>query len=313
MNKVKVIVNPVSGKGHGLKAVPEIEARLTESGINFDLIMTEHPGHAMVLAQQAVEEGYDVVVAAGGDGTVNEVVNGLMLVKQFTGKTAALGVLCVGRGNDFAFGAGIPHDLNEGIDCLVQNRRRRIDIGRVMVDSDPSPRFFANGIGIGFDAVVGFEAAKLKLSGFLAYAVAAVKTIFLYDKAPVIRMQIDGEAKDSPSLMVSIMNGRRMGGGFLMAPDGDMGDGWLSLCLAGNANRRTIFSLLPRFMNGTQTGHPLIEMRLAEKITVEALEKPLPAHADGETLCEAGEKLAVELLTEQMEVIYVPAETGRIP
>jgi diacylglycerol kinase (ATP) len=303
LKKVKVIVNPASGKGHGQRAVPVIKKEFDQSGLDYSLVMTEHPGHAMVLAQQAVEEGCDVVVAAGGDGTVNEVVNGLMLVKKFTGKTAAMGVLGVGRGNDFAYGAGIPHGLDEGMACILQNHRQRIDIGRIMVDDDTAPRFFANGIGIGFDAVVGFEAAKLKLTGFAAYAVAAVKTIFLYDKAPVIRLDIDGEVSDRPSLMVSVMNGRRMGGGFMMAPEASMSDGKFSLCLAGDANRRTIFGIMPRFMKGTQEGHPVIEMRLAEKLTVTALEHPLPAHADGETLCENGKRLDIELLKAQIEVI----------
>ena len=303
MRRVKVIANPVSGKGFGLKSVPVIEEKLSNSNIDYDLILTEHQGHAMVLAQQAVEEGFNEVIAAGGDGTVNEVINGLMLVKQFTGKTAVLGVLSVGRGNDFAYGANIPKPLNKGFSCLMENRRQTIDVGRVMVDDNPSPRFFANGIGIGFDAVVGFEAAKLKLTGFPAYAVAALKTIFLYNEAPVIRLNVDGESKDIPSLMVSIMNGRRMGGGFMMAPDGDMGDGKFSLCIAGAANRRTILSLLPKFMKGSQESHSAIETRLAKKVTVEALDSPLPAHADGETLCERGERLVIELLPRQLEII----------
>ncbi|MBN1782258.1 diacylglycerol kinase family lipid kinase [bacterium] len=303
MEKVKVIVNPASGKGRGGKSVPVIRQKLLDLDLNFDLVLTEHQGHAIALAQQAVNDGFDTVIAAGGDGTANEVINGLMLVKQFTGKTAALGVLCVGRGNDFAFGAGIPQDLNSGIDCVMQNHRKMIDIGRVLVDSGPAPRFFGNGIGIGFDAVVGFEACKLKLTGFPAYAVAALKTIFLYDKAPVIRLDIDGEVRDQPSLMVSVMNGRRMGGGFMMAPQADISDGKFSLCIAGDANRRTIFSVIPKFMKGSQEGHPVIEMRLAEKITVTALDAPLPAHADGETLCEKGQKLTIDLLPSQIEVI----------
>jgi diacylglycerol kinase (ATP) len=303
VRRVKVIANPVSGKGFGLKAVPVIEKELSDLGIDYDLILTENQGHAMILAQQAVEEGFNEIIAAGGDGTVNEVVNGLMLVKQFTGKTAAMGVLCVGRGNDFAYGANIPKPLERGFLCIKENRRQTIDIGRVMVDSDPSPRFFANGIGIGFDAVVGFEAAKLRLTGFPAYAAAAVKTIFLYNKAPVIRLKVDEESREIPSLMVSIMNGRRMGGGFMMAPRGNMADGKFSLCIAGDANRRTILSLLPKFMKGSQGGHPAIEMRLAEAVTVQALDSPLPAHADGETLCEQGQKLSIDLLTKQLEII----------
>jgi diacylglycerol kinase (ATP) len=307
MKKIKIIANPVSGKGHGLKAVPEIKDRLSELEIDFDLVMTEHTGHAIALTQQAVSEGFDSVIAAGGDGTANEVMNGLMLSKQFSGKTAAFGVLCVGRGNDFAFGANIPYELGAGCRCLKQNHKQWIDIGRVLVDSDPAQRFFGNGIGIGFDAVVGFEAAKFKrISGFMGYAVAALKTIFLYDKAPVLCLDIDGKKEDKPCLMVSIMNGRRMGGGFYMAPDGDMTDGKLSLCIAGNANRRTIVAVLPKFFKGAQGEHPIIQMLLAQRITVTGLDAPLPAHADGETLCEKGQKLTVEILPKQLEVICEP-------
>ena len=89
----------------------------------------------------------------------------------------------------------------------------------------------------------------------------------------------------------------------MMAPSGDMKDGQFSLCIAGDANRRTILSLLPRFMKGTQEGHPVIEMRYAKKVMVEALHSPLPAHADGETLCEQGEKLVIEVLPKQLEIL----------
>lgn len=307
MKQVKVILNPASGKGHGLRAVNEIEQRLKGLNITYDLVKTQHPGHGISLTQEAVNDGFDTVIAAGGDGTVNEVANGLMLVKQFTGKTASMGVICVGRGNDFAFGANIPKDLASGFQCLADNHRRWIDVGRVVVDTNPAPRFFVNGIGIGFDAVVGFEAAKFKhISGFLGYAVAALKTIFLYDKAPMIHLLVDGKEIGRPSLMVSVMNGRRMGGGFLMAPEGDMSDGQFSICIAGDANRRTILALIPRFMKGTQSDHPIIEMLLAKKIQIKSKETSLPAHADGETLCEAGEVLDVEILPKQIEIICVP-------
>lgn len=307
MKQVKVILNPASGKGNGLKSMHDIEQRLEGLNITYDLVKTQHPGHGIALTQQAVNEGFDTVIAAGGDGTVNEVANGLMLVKQFTGKTAAMGVICVGRGNDFSFGANIPKDLDSGFQCLKNNHRQWIDVGRVVVDTNPAPRFFVNGIGIGFDAVVGFEAAKFKhISGFLGYAVAALKTIFLYDQAPMIHLQVDGNEMDQPSLMISIMNGRRMGGGFLMAPDGDMSDGYFSICVAGDANRRTILAVIPRFMKGTQVGHPIIEMLLAKNIKVKSKDTSLPAHADGETLCEAGEALDIEILPKQIEIICNP-------
>ena len=186
----KIIVNPTSGKGMGAQAVPLIREALDAQGLHYDLVCTERPWHAAELAQEAAKSGYDVVVAAGGDGTLNEVLNGLILAKQAGVDGVALGALSVGRGNDFAYGGGIPHELTEGVRVLAQGQRRTIDVGRVEGGFYPQGRYFGNGVGIGFDAVVGFEAAKLKhVHGFLSYMIAAIKTIFLYAKAPVLRIE----------------------------------------------------------------------------------------------------------------------------
>ena len=131
----------------------------------------------------------------------------------------ALGVLCSGRGNDFAFGAGIPMDIEQGCQTLKDGHKSLIDVGYVKGGLFPEGRYFGNGVGIGFDAVVGFVAAKQKhLSGFASYIVAALKTVFLYYHAPKVRIEVDDRTYEYSALMVSIMNGRRMGGGFHMAP-----------------------------------------------------------------------------------------------
>ena len=213
MNQYKIIVNPVSGRGAGARAVPLIEQMLARHGLGFDLVRTERPRHAIELARQAAHDGYEVVVGAGGDGTANEVLNGLMLAKQ-DGYTAVMGMLCVGRGNDFAFGVGVAGELEAGVEALAREHRRIIDVGRVDGGLYPQGRYFGNGVGIGFDAVVGFEALKLKrLHGFASYIVAALKTIFLYFQAPRVQIDFGGQTVTQPSLMVSVMNGRRMGAG----------------------------------------------------------------------------------------------------
>jgi len=162
----------------------------------------------------------------------------------------------------------------------------------------------------GFDTVVGFEAQKLRhLHGFMAYLVGALKTIFLYFEAPLVRIELDGRAITQRALMVSIMNGRRMGGGFLMAPNGQPDDGLLDLCIAAQISRRAVLRLMPRFMKGTQGSHPAITTERASRVTITAEEGTLPAHSDGETLCTAGKRLDVELLAKQIEII-VAAEDG---
>ena len=306
MTRHKIIVNPIAGRGAGERAVPLVEQTLRGCGLNFDLVRTERPWHAAELAQRACAEGYDVVVAVGGDGTANEVLNGLMLAKQ-SGKTATMGVLCVGRGNDFAFGVGVPRGLEDGCRVLAQGHRRAIDVGRVIGGLYPQGRYFGNGVGIGFDAVVGFVAAKMRrLTGFASYVVAALETIFLYYRAPLLRVVYDGQTLTLPALMVSTMNGRRMGGGFMMGPNASPDDGLFDLCIVRQVSRARTFALIPKFMNGTQATHPAIKTAQARRVTVTAIKGALPAHGDGETLCTEGQELTMELLPRQVEIISVP-------
>lgn len=304
MPKFKIIVNPICGRGAGARDQPIIERQLRDLGVSFDLVLSERPWHAAELTQQAVGEGYEAVVAAGGDGTANEVLNGLMLAARAQPHTVAMGVLGIGRGNDFAFGLGIPPGVEAGCRMLAQGHRRAIDVGRAVGGLYPQGRYFGNGVGIGFDAVVGFESLKMKpLSGFASYIAAALKTIFLYDHASMVSLEYNGQTVTQPALMVSVMNGRRMGGGFMMAPESRPDDGVFDLCIAGQATRRHILALLPRFMQGTQAADPVVRFARAPRLVVTALEGTLPAHADGETLCVDGQQLTLELLPGGLEVI----------
>jgi len=291
MTKYKIIVNPISGRGTAAEAVPDLDRFLRERNMDFDLVLTERPEHAVELAKQAALDGFDIVVVAGGDGTANEVLNGLMLAKQAGADGVAMGVIAIGRGN-------------EGFRVLVEDFRTSMDVGLVTGGLYPEGRYFGNGVGIGFDAVVGFEALKMtRLQGFLSYIVAAVKTIFLYYQAPLVRIEFDGQTMDKYTLMVSIMNGRRMGGGFMMAPESAIDDGLLDLCIAEQVSKARIFALIPRFMAGTQASQPSIQTDRTRSIVVTALEGSLPAHADGETLCIEGQQLKMEILPRQIEII----------
>ncbi len=312
MTQYRIIVNPVAGRGAGARAVPLVEQMLRGYDLDFDMVHTGRPWHAAELAQQACADGYEVVVAVGGDGTANEVLNGLMLAKRAgIQDNVAMGVLSVGRGNDFAFGVGVPYDLPAGCRALAQGRRRAIDVGRVTGGLYPQGRYFGNGVGIGFDAVVGFEALKLKrLTGFPSYIVAALKTMFLYYRAPRVRIEYDGQTLTQPSLMVSTMNGRRLGGGFMMGPNARPDDGLFDLCIVGQVSRAHILALIPHFMNGTQAAQPSIQTARARSVTVTALEGSLPAHGDGETLCTEGHELAMELLPHQIEIICQAQEAA---
>ncbi len=304
MSRYKIIVNPISGRGTGESVIPHLEKQFREYDFDYDLVRTERPWHAAELAQSAVSDGYDVVVAVGGDGTGNEVLNGLMLAKKSGAGEGVLGLVGVGRGNDLAFGLGVPSGLEMGHKVLFQDNRRTVDVGLVKGGMFPQGRFFGNGVGIGFDAVVGFEAMKMKrIQGFLNYLLAALKTIFLYYQAPLLKIDYDDVSSEQLSLMVSIMNGRRMGGGFWMAPEAKIDDGLFDLCIAGQVSKLAILALIPRFMQGTQASHPAVNTGRTNRIEVTALEGLLPAHADGETICTEGKQLTVELLAGQIDVI----------
>lgn len=303
--RYKIIVNPISGRGAGERSIPFIDKSFKDEGLTYELVKTHCRGHAVELAQNAVTDGFDVVVSVGGDGTANEIINGLMRAKEQLGYTSIMSVIGVGRGNDFAFGIGIPTGVEAGCRKIMDNHRFKIDVGKVISEEFPRGRYFGNGVGIGFDAVVGFEAVKIKrLSGFPSYILAALKTVFLYYTAPYIRIQFDnGESTEMAALLVSIMNGKRMGGGFHMAPDAIVNDGNFDLCIAQEVSKLRIFSLIPHFMRGTQKSQKEIHHLRTKSISVIALRGYLPAHADGETISVAGKKITAEILPDQLQVI----------
>lgn len=305
MHRYKIILNPQSAKGATGKRLPEIQQALNESGLDYTLSLTERPWHAAELAQAAIREGYDVIVAVGGDGTVNEVVNGILESQEKDGGNALLGVLPVGRGNDFCFANGIPLDLQGACQALARAQVRVLDAGRISGERNAHIRFFGNGVGIGFDAVVSRVANRARLSGFLSYLVAALQTMYIYYQAPEMQIELSNETICQRSLMVSVMNGKRAGGGFLMAPHGDPGDGVLDLCIAKNISKAAILGLIPRFMNGTQAGHPAIQFRQDTRVTVRALDGRLPVHVDGEVIDTDVPELSVEILPGRLQVITV--------
>ena len=303
MTKYKIIANPNAGHGKGALAIPEIERELPRLGLEFDLIRTEHVGHGIQLAREAALAGYEVIIAAGGDGTVNEVLNGLMEARMASKNRPALGVLCTGRGNDFAPCINIPEELPAACQVLKDDHRRIIDIGRVSGGKFPQGRYFANNVGVGFDAIGTIEVAKLPEWGMLSFFIAILKTIFLYYKGPTVRLNYDDQTLTTSTMMLLTMNGKRMGTGFKMAPDSKPDDGLFDLVIVRQVSRLRIFSLIPHFIKGTQGTQPEIRTLRAARVSITALEDVLPAQSDGEIICVDGTRLDIELLPHQVEVV----------
>lgn len=304
MGKCKIIVNPVAGHGGIKQLLPQIELELQSQKIDYDLSLTEHPWHAAELAQQAVVLGYEAVVAAGGDGTFNEVLNGLMLARQAGLGRAALGLLPIGHANNFAFSMRLPTRIREACRALAGGRRRMIDIGEVVGGLYPQGRYFGNGVGIGFEAVLRFVTAhggrRRQPDASLA---ALVKTLYLYDQAPLLQIELEDETLTQEALMISVMNGRRLGRGFLMAPKAQADDGLFDLCIMRPVSRLKMLRLLARFRRGVPKRDAAVAIRRARRVVITALDAPFPAHADGETLCTEGDRLALELHPQQLELI----------
>ena len=299
-----VIVNPTSGRGLGERSIPVIEETFKKAGLDFSLVCTERTMHAVKLAEQAASEGYDVVVCASGDGTINEAINGLMNARKMGVNHTAFGVISIGTGNDFADGVGIPTTLQESLNTLLADKRKFIDIGFVKGGDYPEGRYFGNGVGIGFDAAVGTAASKVRWTrGLLAYLIGVIATVFLYYSPPKVKIMVDDREIIQHSLLISIMNGNRMGGGFKTAPNSIADDGLFDLCVAENASKARIFGLIPYFLKGTQEGQPEIKMLRAKKVVVDAIEGDFPAHADGEMLCYQGTSLSVEIFSRHLEII----------
>ena len=299
-----LIVNPTSGRGFAGRSLPLMEQELKKYNIDYKLVLTERPWHAAELAEQGARDGYEIIVVASGDGTANEVLNGLMRAKLAGFDKTTMAQIAVGTGNDFAYGMGIPGGVEIGCKILADNYRRRMDVGIVKGGDYPDGRYFGNGVGIGFDAATGFVAAKIRWTrGLLLYLIAAIETIFVYYKAPTVKLIYDDKTMDLSPLMLSIMNGRRMGGGFFFAPNGDPGDGTFDLCIARSASQLRVFGLIPYFMKGTQATQKEVTMAQARKVKVTALKGTLPVHCDGETVCFEGKELTIDLLPAQIEFI----------
>lgn len=295
MKRYIVILNPTAGKGHAEKRIPEIESFFFQHKLPYEIILTERPGHAITLAETYALMEDTIIVAAGGDGTCNEIINGLMHASaKMEDKIPSFGVLAIGRGNDFAFSANIPIGLGEDLMRIKDGKAIPMDVGEVIGGDYPNGRYFGNGLGIGFDTLVGLEAAKMNhVHGSAAYALGAIKTLIKYPTAPDLDIHYGKKTVSISPALVSVMNGRRLGGTFFMAPKGKMDDGLFDICMTKQGKRRELLSAMIAYTKGTQGEREDTITARTEHIKVEALSGTLAVHADGETICEAGKHLEI--------------------
>jgi len=260
LSYAQLIVNPVAGAGKTAKKWPYIKSLLENIGLCFEHDLTEAPGHAIELAKSAAKKGCELVVTVGGDGTINEVVNGL----YDSGNIAdvMLGIISTGTGRDYIRTIGIPWAYQEACQCLMNPRKFTVDVGVIeyMKDGQMVKRLFVNFAGLGFDAeVVRTTTQKFKALG---------------NTASYLKRKI---------CTVLMSNGKYGGGGMFAAPDADPTDGLLDVLIIGDLSKSDLLWSLPRLYKGTHLTHPKVTIERAREIEIKSAE-PVSLQADGELL-----------------------------
>lgn len=275
---VHVILNPRADRGRAL----QLKDKLLEWGQGqgrLTLETTTRPNHAAELAQQAAAAGCNVVAAAGGDGTIHEVINGLVGGGY---RETMLGVIPIGSGNDFAYAFGLPlTDPQAALQRIFTGAPQPIDLA-LLTDDRGRRLVVDNAVGIGFDAAVAVEASAItRFYGFVAYLVATLRVLAMHYDRPQLTIRYDDQTLQQRAIMMTIGLGPRTGGGFLITPKARHDDGLLDSCLVDPVSRLTILRLLPRVMKGTHVTSPHVKMLRHRQVTIQS-DAPLAIHTDGE-------------------------------
>ena len=282
----KVIFNPVAGARSTHRKWPLISQRLREVGLSFDHEYTEGVGHAVELARAAASDGYRYLVAVGGDGTVNEVANGILSSTNL--RRITLGIVSTGTGSDFVRSVGIPRDYIRACSSLTSQRRLLIDVGVVeyMKGGETKQRFFVNGAGVGFDAEVVKATGSLPkyFGGTIPYVGGLLRSLVGY-KNKKVALRVGDRVETKRILSIVVSNGCYFGGGMRVTPQAELDDGLLDVMTVDDMGKFELLKVFPTIYKGTHITHPKVRMEKATHIAIESAERVL-VHADGELLGE---------------------------
>jgi diacylglycerol kinase (ATP) len=300
--RVKLIINPSAHLGRAWRAASDLRPVMDGFG-GADWAGTVYPSHATEIARQAAEEGYELVIAAGGDGTSHEVINGLMQVPAE--RRPRFGVIPLGSGNDFASCIGMDPDPVTALGQIFNGEPHRIDLG-VLRDNLGRCVYWDNAVGIGFDATVTIHSRKfVYLRGFFIYLLAVLQTIIQNHDAPHLRVQSDQANWEEDTIMLVLCNGGREGGGFNISPEARPDDGILHYASVRKVSRPMMLRLLPEVMKGTHGRFPQVRMGQFHNIDISS-DRPLVMHLDGEIYAAFGSKVkqvSVEILPAALEIL----------
>ena len=299
--KAKLILNPIADMGRSWSVANDLRPIASQHGAEWS--GTVYPTHATELARQAAEQGCERVIALGGDGTIHEVVNGLMQVPAE--RRPALGIVPIGSGNDFAHTLGVPMSASRALAHALEGPLSTIDLG-LMTDEHGRETYFDNTVGIGFDAVVTIRTHKFPfVRGFLMYLLAVLQTIVTNHTPSNLQLNIDGQKIEQPSQMLTVCNGPREGGGFIVAPGAKNDDGVLNYVLITGCSRLTMLRILPEVMRGTHAKFPQVTLGTLRRLSLVS-DRPLYIHVDGEIYTSFGSNLrqvSFEIVPDALKVI----------
>lgn len=271
--RAKIIVNPKAGRGKAEKAIPVIRRLFEASQVEFDIYFTQGPGDAIDEAKRAAKDGYDAVISAGGDGTANEVVNGI------AGHDVVLGVIPCGSGNDLAASMKIPMNIEEACEIILRGNTGKRDLGLVI------DRYFSNSVGIGLDAAVAKTATQdlrhLPVRGVPLYILALFRTLGKYKSFEAYITIDDNEVINTHPLLIAVGIGKTYGGGIPIVPDAVPDDGLYDVCIIDAIGILGILSKLPKALRGTHVNDPQARFLRGKSVRIQLSDKT-PLHMDGE-------------------------------
>ena len=267
------ILNSTAGHGQGCKKINQLIHSLNRYSFDYEIALTKCVGHAKKLAQHAADSGFTRIIAVGGDGTANEVVNGIM--RSSKNAEIIFGMIPQGTGNDFARIFGLSHDPKKAVQRLKQEKVIKLDLGKV------EEYYFLNSLGLGFDAVVAKNVNSLKkLKGLSRYLVAIIQAMIRY-KNYQATLKIENNSREIDFILFSVGNGQYCGNGFRLTPQAKPDDGLLDVGIVSGLTRRRLLRLLPGARRGKHLSQPEVEMLRVEKFTIQT-EHHLPLYLDGE-------------------------------
>jgi len=295
----KLILNPYASRWNAKKRLPVAEAALQVYGIPYEVVVTDYAGHGIELAYEAALNGFDPIIAAGGDSTYNEIVNGLVRAVDDQKVQTTFGLLPMGTANDLAANLGIPDDLNGAAKIIAAKNIRKMDVGQV------NDRYFVNNSAIGMETAISvIQMNMTRVHGVFRYILA---TLIGIARNPQWSMELewDGGRYQGPVTLVSVGNNPRTGGVFYTVPHADPFDGKLSFIYGSAPTRRQIIQLLPRMFkpgDGNIAESSAIQEVHATWLKVHT-EPGTPVHSDGEVFDMDIKELEYSILPAKLPIL----------